>query len=220
MAFFEPPPLPEPPERPDVAAKAWWHAPRNELGASSGLRLVVARTDDVAIALVDAIAYSIGVDLVLVAARRVPSADTTPFEMRFGPFMSGMAHGSELPPELLRFGVQFADGRKATSLGAGLYGMAGEEEPEGPLLLQGSGGGADDRWEFHFWLWPLPHRGEPPLRGPLGRRATRRPRVDRLCLAARPASGLRSGDIPARWPSRRLLTWVCCVPHRPYGPLT
>lgn len=159
MAFFEPPPLPDPPERPDVAAKAWWHAPRNELGASSGLRLVVARTDDVAIALVDAIAYSTGVDLVLVAARRVPRADAAPFEMRFGPFMSGMAHGSELPPELLRFGVQFADGRKATSVGVGPYGIAGEEEPEGPLLLQGSGGGADDRWELHFWLWPLPPPG-------------------------------------------------------------
>jgi hypothetical protein len=56
VTFFEPPEPPEPPERPDVAAKPWWHAPRNELGASSGLRLVVARTDDVAIAVVDAIA--------------------------------------------------------------------------------------------------------------------------------------------------------------------
>ena len=132
--------------------------PRNELGASTGLRLVLARTDQVAIALVDAVAYTTGVDLTLVAARRSPRGDD-PFDLPFGRPMHGSC-GQELPPELLRFGVQFSDGRKATSLGSlPAFGAGMEDEPEGPLLSPNGGGGGDDRWELDFWLWPLPPPG-------------------------------------------------------------
>lgn len=71
--------------------------------------------------------------------------------------------GGELPPELLRFGVQFADGRKATTLGADtprrLRSATDEEEPSGPILSPSGGGGCDCEWDQEYWLWPLPPPG-------------------------------------------------------------
>jgi hypothetical protein len=141
--------------------KPWWQAPRNELGVATGTRLVLARTDDVAVALLDVVAYSTGLGLKLVAARRAPAGEEDPFEPPFGHFMYRRQASGELPPELLRFGIQFADGKKATTLGPASFsfGLGGEGEPDGPILSPGGGGGSDDRWESDFWLWPLPPPG-------------------------------------------------------------
>jgi hypothetical protein len=108
MSFFEPPP-PEPPEPPRVVERPWWHAPRNEIGVSTGLRLRLARTEDLAVALLDTVAYSTGVSFTLVVRNRTASEPRwdapDPFEHPFGHFQPGRPHGEELPPELLRVGV-------------------------------------------------------------------------------------------------------------------
>jgi hypothetical protein len=154
VSFFEPPPPPEPPDE-GFERKPWFGAPRNELGVSTGLRLALARTDEVAVALVDVVAFTTGVSLNLVALRRAP-AEPGSFDHPFGHFWP---QGSELPPELLRFGVEFSDGGKATTLGASPATWAAEGEPPGPILLPGGGSGSDDYWESSFWLWPLPPPG-------------------------------------------------------------
>jgi hypothetical protein len=166
MSFFEPPPPPpEPPVPPRIVERPWWQAPRNELGVSTALRVTLARTEDVAVALLDAVAYSTGLSFTLVVVQRAASEPFPgePFEHLFGHFRPGRRYGEELPPELLRFGVQFSDGRKATTLGWGgavaFFGGDEEAEPEGPVLSQGGGGGDDDHWESSFWLWPLPPPG-------------------------------------------------------------
>jgi hypothetical protein len=169
MSFFEPPPPPrEPPEPPRVVERPWWHAPRNELGVSTGLRLTLARTDDVAVALVDAVAYSTGLSFNLVTVSRAAGEPflgvPDPFDYPFGFPTPRRGRGGELPPELLRFGVQFSDGRKATTTGwtggvVPVFGAGDEAEPVGPVLMQGGGGGGEDHWESSFWLWPLPPPG-------------------------------------------------------------
>jgi len=161
VSFFEPPPPPELPEEVHER-KPWWGAPTNELGVSTGLRVLLVRTDDVAVSVIDAVAFKSGVQLKLVAARRRPSL-ADPFELHHQ-FAHRMQAGGDLPPELLRFGVEFSDGRKATSLGSGpaaSFSLHSDEgsEPQGPLLLPGGGGGDDARWESEFWLWPLPPPG-------------------------------------------------------------
>jgi hypothetical protein len=61
VSFFEPPqPPPDMPE-PAFERKPWWSAPTNELGVSTGLRLVLARTEDAVVALIDAVAFTEGV---------------------------------------------------------------------------------------------------------------------------------------------------------------
>jgi len=59
--------------------------------------------------------------------------------------------------EMLRFGLEFSDGRKATNVGG--WTPREEGEPDGPVLLGGGGGGGRGRWDQRFWLWPLPPPG-------------------------------------------------------------
>lgn len=60
---------------------------------------------------------------------------------------------SELPPHLLRIGIQFSDGRKATN-------VAGHDHPaEGPVMWPLGGGGGGGRFTQGYWVSPLPPCG-------------------------------------------------------------
>lgn len=74
----------------------------------------------------------------------------------------------------MRFGIAFADGRKATNLdprpwGPGSCGVASTAtasdqvqappEPEAPLLTAHGGAGSDSRWDQNCWIWGLPPDG-------------------------------------------------------------
>jgi hypothetical protein len=150
--FFEPPPPPPEPAR-VYRPPPWIAPPANYLGSAVPLRLLLARTDSVVVAVERATAYPMGVDLTLVVRRR--SAGRTALEQ---PPM-GFHHqlGGKLSDELLRFGVQFADGNKATSLGG--IPRPHDKEPHGPVLTPHGGGGGGGRWDFGFWLYPLPPQG-------------------------------------------------------------
>jgi len=174
VSFFEPP---EPPEHArelleQPAPKPWFGAPSNELGVGVPLSLLLARTETVAVAIVGATAFSTGIQLRF-ATRRRPQLrtvdegfdffDDDPFEGHpFGRFRQRMRGRGELPDELLRFGVQFSDGRKATTVGGFPWVDAedAEKAPAGPVLVQGGGGGGSSGWEFDFWLWPVPPPGQ------------------------------------------------------------
>jgi len=161
VSFFEPPPPPpEPPEHEFAPPPSWLGAPQNELGAAVPLRLVLARTDRVAIALIGATAYSTGTTLTLaVRSRRSDAQDFfgDPFGMPFGHPMRRAPHGGELDPDVLRFGVQFSDGGKATTAGGTSSWVA--DEPSGPVLSESGGGGSPADYTSKFWLWPLPPPG-------------------------------------------------------------
>jgi hypothetical protein len=132
------------------------------LGAAAPLRLLLARTDDVVIAITDATAYPSGFEFTLVVRSRARSYSPydDPFELRHPGLWRHARPGDEIPPELLRFGIEFSDGSKATNLsGMPRFDTLEDEPPEGPVLVEHAGGGGGGEWESSYWVWPLPPEG-------------------------------------------------------------
>ncbi|SDG56135.1 hypothetical protein [Klenkia brasiliensis] len=114
-----------------------WQPPDNEVPVGVPLAALLARTDDVAVALTGAQVYSTGVALDLVVTTR--SAAEELHEHVFG--------GRRGRGPLL--GVQFADGRRGSLHGEG-----------GDVLLTSRGGGGGGRSvQQGLWLHPVPPAG-------------------------------------------------------------
>jgi len=155
--FFEPPPPAEdPPPRPP--SPPWLRAPAGTLPGVVALELVVAATERVAVCVTRIGAYPSGfeLDLVTMAGGESDELDPMLFGGRRGP---GPRRGRDggIPADMLRFGVEFADGSKATNT-AGRPGGA-DAEPSGPVLIGGGGGGGGGNWRQSVWIWPLPPPG-------------------------------------------------------------
>jgi hypothetical protein len=156
--FFEPPEpfLPEPPgPRPP-----WFGRPDNVLGSAVPVELLLARTPDVAVTVTGVVAYAEGFELTCsVRLRHRSDPHAWPFDLQ-GPTRPPFK-GGELPPDLLRFGLQYSDGAKATSVGPGRTPPPDPQAaPQGPVLMPQGGGGGGHRWEHQFWVWPVPPPGE------------------------------------------------------------
>lgn len=151
MSFFEPPP-PEPEEQ--HRQPVWLGPPDNEAGVVVPLNVVLARSDEVAVALLSATAFSTGFELAATVRTREQ------LDALHEAFVSHRRRRSaELEPELFRFGVEFADGRKATNLGHPFHRDQEDEDPSQPVLLQRGGGGGGRSWQMNWWVWPLPPTG-------------------------------------------------------------
>ena len=153
------PPLPadfRPPAPPP-----WAGPPESELGVAMPLRIVVVAQPRLVLALVDCVAYSNGFKVGL-SVRSKDDIDHRP--IGFGPPMERET------PESLRVGLRFADGRETATSGEGpspdvmAYYAAWQEgrEPEvpaGPVIAHSSAGGGGKRWDWEYWVWPLPPDG-------------------------------------------------------------
>jgi hypothetical protein len=153
--FFEPPPTP--PDRPQPTryrTPPWFGAPAGTLPGVVALELVLARTDTVAVCVSRIAAYPTGFsfEIVTLTDQRREDLDPLLFEH---PRLQRMRSPGEIPPELMRFGVRFADGTKVTNTG-GMPLRAGK--PDGPVMI-GGGGGGGGRWNQQQWVWPLPPAG-------------------------------------------------------------
>jgi hypothetical protein len=149
MSFFEAPP--PPPDPADTRQPEWVGPPENVLPAPFDLHLVLARTPDVAIAVHAGVAFPNGFTFRIALQRRTP--EQGPYGNPFFPHWHGRG---VTPDDGLRLGVQYADGRKATTLN---HSIGDEGEATGPVLIQRGGGGGAKSWDFGFWVWPLPPEG-------------------------------------------------------------
>ncbi len=158
MSFFEPPP--PPPERPPPRRHApWVGPPENELGTAVATRVVLAQTEELAIAVIDLVAYSTGFAVRLALRIKPDGAEIDPHTLMTQLGRGGgrpVGAGGSLPYELLRFGVEFADGRRATTLDP--RPRPGGERPEISLSEDGGGGGRGG-FELRYWIHPLPPPG-------------------------------------------------------------
>jgi hypothetical protein len=153
--FDRPPPSPPPPR---YRQPPWVGPPRGTLPGVVATELLLAQTEKVAVYIGRMAAYPSGFefDVVTIAAPQEEEADLLD-PMLFGPHRHRAAgRGSDAASEMLRIGVQFADGRKATNLG-GFH--QGSGPPRGPVLRGGGGGGGGGRWNQSMWVWPLPPPG-------------------------------------------------------------
>jgi hypothetical protein len=150
LSFFEQPaPRPQPPT--PSRRPPWLAPPENEFGSTVPVGLLLARSDELALALLSALAYSTGF-LLRLALRFHPDAAIDPRGLMLQ--LHGGQGGSE---EQLRFGVEFPDGRKATNLGARR--PPAEEEPLISLAMAAGTGGGGLSFDFSYWVFPLPPPG-------------------------------------------------------------
>jgi hypothetical protein len=140
----------------------WVHAPSGTLPGVVALELVLARTEQVAVCVTRVAAYPAGFEIELVTMANGERDDLDPYlfagpmgRRRFG---GAPAASGGIPPEKLRFGLEFADGTKATNISDRWQGSA-QESPSGPLLTPGGGGGGGTTWTQTLWAWPLPPAG-------------------------------------------------------------
>lgn len=151
--FFEPPPK-------TVAAEQryrmppWFGAPQGTLPGIVALERILAQTDKVAVCVSQLAAYPTGFEFDVVT---MSASDTDQLDPMM--FHHHRMHGGAndvIPPEMLRLGVQFADGSKATNT-SGFHHQG--SPPSEPVMHAGGGGGGGGSWRQTQWVWPLPPAG-------------------------------------------------------------
>ena len=170
--FFAPPParphLDEPHER--YQSPPWLGPPLGVLPGVVELELVLARTERVAVCVSGVRAYPTGLSFQLITMGGPGSEGLELDPHAIHRHMARRPGGdSELPPDLLRFGVELPDGRRVTNVANNPFLQMADVEhdeddehsftPPGPVLTDHGGGGGGADWNQSMWLWPLPGPG-------------------------------------------------------------
>jgi hypothetical protein len=154
MDFFESLPEPPPPERPQPPPRHPWERPETVIPGSVAAEALLARTEDVAVAVGSLRAYRNGFEFTVhVRQRRVEEFLHDPFGRH--PRRRGEA---DLPAQALRLGILYADGRRVAI--SGRFHPSHDELAAGELVLHHGGSrGSDRQWDGDFWVHPLPPDG-------------------------------------------------------------
>jgi hypothetical protein len=171
VEFFEPPPRPPRPHKPPRRTPEWFAPPDNVAPGVAALELMLVNTGEFAMYVSTVLAYPNGFELTLLMRARQEFADEREefwpmgMSMRRWHAYRGGAATDAIPPELLRFGLQFSDGSKVTNVGSSPFPTAFDEEigdkpPRGPTMMQQGGGGGGASYEQTYWVQPLPPAGE------------------------------------------------------------
>ena len=127
------------------------------LGGVVPVELVIGLSDRAAVALVGIVAYPTGFSFTLASRRRNPD----PADRHWKPpheLDAPLTEGT-LPPTLLRFGFQFADGEKLTSIPRALAAVGFRQRAVRSNDVSRAGGGDGAAWDSDFWVWRLPPPG-------------------------------------------------------------
>jgi hypothetical protein len=120
------------------------------VGQPVGVRAILVRTDEIVIAVVGVSAFPTGVKFNVLGMRRPasPPPNWRPFD---DPWSS--RHGEDG----FQLRAEFADGRASAYRE---YAPEPGTVPSSPVILPSSGSSEFDRWNFSYWLWPLPPEGD------------------------------------------------------------
>jgi hypothetical protein len=131
--------------------------PDNEVPGAISFHAVIGRTNELALALVNAEAYSTGLALsIAVRLRHNDASDDGLADALFG----HRRHGAST--DHLLVGVSYPDGRTATNVSAPRYPDLLRElgNSERPILVERGGGGGGREFGIGFWITPLPPPGD------------------------------------------------------------
>ena len=131
--------------------------PDNEIPAGVGMTALVVASDDAAVAITGVEAYSSGFRFTLAVRLRRPRPDVAPrglFEL-LDPHMAAGGGGVE---QRLLLGVEYPDGRRTSTLDAGLGGL-GSTGGDHLVLVQNGGSGGETSLDEQYWVAPLPADG-------------------------------------------------------------
>jgi hypothetical protein len=167
--FFEPLPAEEEPASGGLPEfPPWSGPPALEAGVVLAVGRTVARSANVVVRLLTIRAFRPGcmLDVEVVSRQGTLSGDDWwNLHMSVYGGLLGKRGGARLPDKLLRLGVRYADGTKATTIGANRRrAPTCDDPPAGPLLSWSPGGSGATRHgdeevsfsHFGLWLWPLP----------------------------------------------------------------
>jgi hypothetical protein len=132
-----------------------WVQPReDEIPASVGVDVKLGDSDRAAVYLSRPASYvdALRFDMIVVRRGDAPG-DPAHFPMAMD--ISESPGGAPLPDEFLRFGVEFADGRRVSNVDDDVL-----EGPPAISLIGLSGDSSGDYWRYEWYLWPLPKNGD------------------------------------------------------------
>jgi hypothetical protein len=148
------------PESAERILPTWFGPSEDELGVCVPQALILGRSERAVVALGHITAYSTGLSFEFLARAkglREREAQRLMHEQH--------VLDDELSDGVLRLGLEFADGSRASNLVDRRRLWGSPKQPEQPVLIQqGGGGGSSGAGNFMlrpgYWLWPLPPAGE------------------------------------------------------------
>lgn len=149
---------PPTPQEEDEPQPVWLNPPDDVLPGVVPVELVLGRSEQAVVMLSGMRAFPAGVAMtLLVRTRRRLRGLSLHEELFDGPYRHDQDDAWRR--DRLRWGVEFADGRRATNVDA--WPDPGEASPttDQPVLFGGGGGGGDRAVDRDYWLWPLPPPG-------------------------------------------------------------
>jgi hypothetical protein len=162
-------PEPEPPQPPMPKPPAWAGPPRDVRGAVVATELLLARTDNVAIVLSQALVYRTGCLLTIEVATRKRNLNQDDWYDLFFAVHDEARMPSRRWDRLLRLGLRYPDGTTVTNLDPLITRKPDADpldplDPPGPPVGPGlswypfssHGGRFDPHIQGALWLWPLP----------------------------------------------------------------
>lgn len=136
----------------------WLGAPEDVLPGVVPVELVLGRSDRAVVMLTGLRAFPDGLGMVLSVRTRARTRRLDLHEELFdGPYHHDQDDAWQR--DRLKWGFEFADGRRATNVDPWRPWSGPDDLPDHPVLSGGGGGGGDRAVDRDYWLWPLPPAG-------------------------------------------------------------